>query len=218
MKNLKKPYRLFISLRSPFARRVRIALHRFSIPFEAVELNVFEPTDEFLSANPLGLVPVLEIQETHSFMPDSSTILEYLHENHGGQIWPEDLSARQAVRIASTLAEGLMTMTVNLFLESTRKNPDQVWTTDFQDALKRTLATIHEQSLTKFPWVNPGVNTAFGELTQAGWDLMVALEYVKLRVPASFLKGIDDNYPKLKTYFELHQGYSALQETAPPAA
>ena len=213
MDNLKKPYRLFLSARSPFARRIRIALLRFSIPFEPVELNVFEPTDEFLNANPLGLVPVLQIQETNTFMPDSATILEFLHENHGGQIWPEDLSARQAVRIASTLAEGLMTMTVNLFLEGTRKTPDQGWTTDFQDALKRTLAVIHEQNLTKFPWINPGVNTTFGELTQAGWDLMVALEYLKLRAPASIH---DDNYPKLKTYFELHRELPAFRATTPP--
>ena len=208
-----KPYRLFLSLRSPFARRIRIALLRFSIPFEAVELNVFEPTDEFLAANPLGLVPVLEILETRRFMPDSATILEFLHENHGNPVWPEDLFARQAVRIASTLAVGLMTMTVNLYLEGQRKFPDQGWTEDFQAALGRTLVVIQEHDLTKFPWVDGGVSAPLGEMTQAGWDLLVALEYLKLRAPAVMYA---DNYPKLKAYFEIHCEKKAFVATTPP--
>src|SRR3712207_4501739 len=109
---------LFYTVRSPFARRVRVALQRLAIPYEGKEVNVFEPTPEFLEANPLGLAPVYRIRDGLSWIsiPDSATILEYLHESHGERIWPRDLKARARVRGASTLAEGIMSLSVSLFL------------------------------------------------------------------------------------------------------
>src|SRR4051794_13519408 len=111
-------YQLFYSLRSPFARRVRIALQRLGLAFEAVEENVFEPSPRLLEANPLATVPVLVIAgktpEETVRVPDSATILEYLHESCGGRIWPADLALRTRVRAASTLAEGLMSECVRV--------------------------------------------------------------------------------------------------------
>ena len=93
-------------------------MNRLGVAFEAKEVNVFEPPAEFFTVNPLGLVPVLLVNPkpgipSESFgLPDSSTILEYLHENYGERIWPKDLASRARARAASTLAEGLMTETV----------------------------------------------------------------------------------------------------------
>lgn len=204
-------YQLYYSLRSPFARRVRVALSKLAIDFEVKETNVFEPTEEFLVANPLGTVPVLVIQREGELLslPDSSTILEYLHDQYGGKIWPSDPQSRVAVRAASTLAEGLMTETVRWYLENQRPNPSVAWVNEHIENIDRTLAAIHSTSLKKLPW-----KVSDFQLTQAGYDLYIALDYMSLR-----LKGFDwmTKYPEFVRFVELHRNRQDLVPTAPPA-
>lgn len=206
-------YRLFYSHRSPFARRVRLALARLGLPYETVILNVFEPTEEFLRANPLGLVPVLEIDGKRN-LPDSATILEYLHETHGsarpGAIWPADLALRLDVREASTWAEGLMTAIVAHFLETQRKEPAPSELAEHRANLERTLSRITEQNLSKAPWMMQSQVP-----TQAGWDLAVALEYLDLRIPDLNWR---TRFPALKPLLESCKKAPEFEQTAPPPA
>ncbi|MEY2988598.1 MAG: Glutathione S-transferase, N-terminal domain, partial [Pseudomonadota bacterium] len=54
---------LYGSSRSPFARRVRLALLSRSIPFQWKELSlseIFPPSPELLRVNPMGLIPAFE--------------------------------------------------------------------------------------------------------------------------------------------------------------
>lgn len=208
-------YQLYYSLRSPFARRVRVAMQKLGVPFEAKEVNVFEPTPEFLAANPLALVPVLVVNpkpgtSDGSFsLPDSSTILEYLHENYAERVWPKDLAVRATVRAASTLAEGLMSETVRWFLEQQRAAPSPEWTREYLENIDRTLGAIAGTSLKAPPWKVSDI-----QLTQAGYDLMIALEYLHLR-----LRGLDwlEKYPSLGTFLEQHRARQDLAPTTPPA-
>lgn len=205
-------YQLYYSLRSPFARRVRVALSRLALDFDAKEINVFEPTEEFLTANPLGTVPVLvihpESENERVSLPDSATILEYLHDQYGGKIWPADPQTRVAVRAASTLAEGLMSETVRWYLENQRPLPSEEWLSEHIENIDRTLASIHSTSLRKLPW-----KVSDFQMTQAGYDLYIALDYMNLR-----LKGFDwmTKYPEFVRFTELHRNRQDLVPTAPP--
>ncbi len=205
-------YQLFYSLRSPFARRIRVALSRLAIDYEPKEINVFEPTEEFLNANPLGLVPVLVVHPGAERIPipDSATILEYLHENYGEKIWPADLATRATVRAASTLAEGLMAQTVQWHLEHVRPQPSAEWLREHVENIDRTLATIHSTNLKRLPW-----KVSDFQLTQAGYDLYIALDYMTLR-----LKGLDwpTKYPELSRFLDLHRNRQDLVPSAPPPA
>lgn len=200
-------YELFYSLRSPFARRVRVAFQRLGLAFIPRELNVFEPTAEFLSANPLGTVPVLVVGGGVGPIVDSATILEYLHENHGSRIWPSDLSLRARVRAASTLAEGLMSETVRWFLEQARSMPSEESSREAIENIDRTLSAIAETPLGAPPWKISDL-----QLTQAGYDLVIALEYMQLR-----LKGYEweRKYPVLLRFLEYHRVRSDLATTVP---
>lgn len=174
-------YRLHFTHRSPFARRIWIALDRLALDFERVEATPFEPTPEFLRANPLGLVPVLEKMEggtAQLSLPDSNTVLEFLHEAHGRAIWPANLGESAQVRQASTWVTGLLTSAVSFVLETTRRSvASQEWVDDYQETVERVLLRVSEQDLSGLPWVSQD------GLTQAGWDLGVALEYLDLRMP-----------------------------------
>ena len=203
-------YQLYFSLRSPFARRVRIALHRLNIPFDPMEINVFDPTREFLETNPLGTVPALRVQigKEKFALNDSSTILEFLHENYGGKIWPTELPMRAKVRAASTLAVGVMTQTVALFLERNRQLPALECELEYETNIEMTMNHIAAQAVFEMPW-----KISDFQLTQAGYDLMTAIDYMKLRLP-----NVDFalKWPELERFHQTHMNRNDLAPTAPP--
>src|SRR5258708_300635 len=98
--------KLFMSLRSPFARRVRLALARLDIEHEEEIVDVFNPPAHFLAANPLGLVPTL-VGQGGFLVSDSSMILELVHSQTGRVL--STGAAEWPVRQASVLCTGLMT-------------------------------------------------------------------------------------------------------------
>jgi glutathione S-transferase len=208
-------YQLFYSIRSPFARRVRVAMQRLGISFDPIEMNVFEPPADFLAANPLATVPVLVVNgktgapADRFTIPDSSTILDYLHENYGERVWPTDLALRARVRAAATLAEGIMFETVRWFLEGQRTTPSPEWTQEYVDNIERTLAVIGATSMRAPPWKISDL-----QLTQAGYDLIIALEYLRLRMPKFDWMS---KYPELTRFLESHRVRQDLASTIPPA-
>ncbi len=75
--------RLYDFLPSGNCYKVRLLLTQLGIPFERVELNIFDRetrTPEFLSNNLNGRVPVLEI-ELGKFLAESNAIIFYLSES-----------------------------------------------------------------------------------------------------------------------------------------
>jgi glutathione S-transferase len=62
---------------SPFVRRVAVTLHLYEVPFERRVLSVFTDFDLMLTINPLGKVPVLQLDDGERLF-DSRAILDYL--------------------------------------------------------------------------------------------------------------------------------------------
>lgn len=197
---------LYLTPRSPFARRVRTTFLRFELPFGETEATPFEPSADFLKQNPLGLVPAVTLKSGEVWL-DSFAILENLWDL-GIPVWPKDVQERIAVRQASVLAEGLMTLGVSYFLENNmRKGSDPAWNEDYEATALRTLTRIQELTPAKFPWF------ASGDLSQAGWDLGVALDYTTLRMPQ--LKW-DEKFPGLKVVLDQCLTSKAFVSTRPP--
>jgi len=73
--------RLLSSMLSPFAARVRLAIHAKSLPVEVVPANMWlsggVKSPEYLAINPIGKVPTLILADG-SALPESDTIVEYL--------------------------------------------------------------------------------------------------------------------------------------------
>jgi hypothetical protein len=166
-------YRLFLSQRSPFARRVRLALKRLNLPVEERVIDVFGDHPELLALNPLGMVPTLRTPEGLGLF-DSSAILEYL-DDLGGGIWPSNRELRKQVRMGSTLVTGMIQATVAFFQESSMHDaPSPFWMQDHHDTVVRARERI--LLLPREIWIQNG------NLTQAGWDLAVAMDYLELRM------------------------------------
>lgn len=206
-------YALYYSLRSPFARRIRVAMQKLALPFEPLEIDVFKAPPEFYAANPLGQLPVLLINDGKEgiWLPDSSTILEYLDETYGGKVWPTEPGTRMRVRAASMLAVGLMTDTVRWYLESIRPQPSPEWTAEYVENIDRTLTAVQAMPWKKMPW-----KVSDFQLTQAGYDLYVALDYLRIRMKSNVLDW-QRKYPELASFLEMHRSRQDLAPTSPPA-
>ncbi len=168
------PYHLFTSLRSPFARRIRLVMKRLKLDCKETMLDVFQHNPALLTVNPLGMVPTL-VFPNHGPVADSATILEVLEEETGA-IWPKDFNQRIEVRKAAALVEGIM-LSSALFFQETKMHevPSPGWAHEHVSSIQDTLDFLsHAPS---FVWYGDG------RLTQAGWDLAVAIEYAAFRIP-----------------------------------
>ena len=148
---------------------------RAGYAFREEFVDPMHPTEDFLRSNPLGLVPVL-LREKGDPIVDSPLILDYLDE-FIAPVWPKDPEQRLAVRAISALCAGTMGAAVSYFFETQKSSPDPGWVQDHLDVVPRTLAEIERRLR------DPNHLSGGGVLTQAGWDLAVALEYLDLRMP-----------------------------------
>lgn len=179
MKEKASLIKLYLTPRSPFARRVRLALRRLDIEHEEVFVDIFNPPIEYLAKQPAATVPILELGDK-SIIPDSSLILDYLHENYGQKIWT---NPSWQEKTASVWCVAMMTNAVNYFLETQKKNPDEETLTEAVNNIKRLLEKCMQ--LPGSTWMNSQV------ATQAGWDYLVAIEYVKFRLGTIRFDSID---------------------------
>jgi glutathione S-transferase len=89
--------RLYDFLLSGNGYKIRLLLTQIGMPFERVEVNIIKGETrmpEFLSKNPIGKIPVLEI-EPGKFLAESNAILVYLSE--GTEFLPYDRFLRAQV-------------------------------------------------------------------------------------------------------------------------
>jgi glutathione S-transferase len=104
------PRVLYTTTRSPYARKVRIALVEKGLPFELVLVDLTTPTPDFVARSPLGKVPLL-VDEDGTVVFDSTVMIEYLEDRYpspsflGGPAWAERLLHRELDELGDTIAD-----------------------------------------------------------------------------------------------------------------
>ena len=186
---------LYGSSRSPFARRVRLALLSRSIPFEWKELSlseIFPPSDELLRVNPLGLIPAFE-SSTGLCLGDSNEILGYLDENVSA-LWNSDAETKIKLRKVSSLLQGMMTYAVREFQGLQVVSPDGSYREDNTALILRVLSAVEgclgepstsENKMSVFEALCEGLSgkkVQDNSVSQAAWDMGVALDYIDFRL------------------------------------
>lgn len=102
--------KLLSSQLSPFAARVRLAIHKYALPVEIAPANMWqvaghEKSPEYLALNPIGKVPTLVLDDGTA-LPESDTILEYFADvfpNHG--LRPDGAAAAARARLLARVYE-----------------------------------------------------------------------------------------------------------------
>lgn len=77
--------------------KIRLLAHLLELPLELIDIDILKGesrTEDFLTKNPNGRVPVLELDDG-KFLAESNAIITYLAENT--PYWPEDRFTRAQV-------------------------------------------------------------------------------------------------------------------------
>ncbi len=201
---------LFVTSRSPFARRVRVVMLEAGIPFTEKLENILEPTDDLIAHNPLARVPTLVTQEGEVLV-ESGVILQHVWEGlpHGSPLRPTERGARRRADLFSGLAAGLCDKCIEFYFERMRPaaHQDPTVLQEVRDCAERTLATW-ERALEGREWlVGDGV-------TAADFDVTIALSYLDLRVDRAWKA----RFPRAAALQARVEERESFRRTAPPPA
>ena len=103
------PRRLYVTLRSPYARKAWMALLEKSLPAEVVAIDLEHRPPDFAALSPIGKVPLL-VDDDGTTVPDSTVICEYLEDRYRdaplrGKGWETRLAVRQVDELGDALSD-----------------------------------------------------------------------------------------------------------------
>lgn len=194
--------KLLYTPRSPYARKVRVAAIEKGIELELVSEDLANKSPGLLQANPLGKIPTLVLEDGRSIF-DSPVICEYLDSlNPAPVLIPKDSEKRFAVLTLAAAADGLMDVTVSVFMEKVRHPKDfsEASITAMEAAIRRCLAYFEARV------------DHLNALTIASIGLAGALGYIHFRVPHLWP---DSKCPRLARWYEEFSKRPSMKETAP---
>lgn len=202
--------KLFASLTSPYARKIRIILAEKDLPFELVVDSPWEAGTRIPEVNPLGKVPALVTDGGETFF-DSPVIAGYLETLAAPPpLLPEGPLERVRVRQLEALANGVTDAAVAALLESRRPEPQQspVTIARQMDKIERGLAELERRASGR-EWLHGD------DLSLADIAAGVALAYLDFRHPQVAWR---DGHPALDALARRLAARSSFTATVPPGA
>lgn len=197
--------RLFYSLTSPFARKVRLLVQELGMADRISGVTVDPWSDESLRAvNPLCQVPALELDDGSTLF-DSALICEYLDALRGARFFPEPGPARWTALRRQVLGDGICDAAIRRRLELNRPEA------------QRSNAVIARQILA----VNSALDAVEADVPEEGSftigevSLVCALAYLDLRFAKDQWR---EKRPKLAAWYRAICARPAILATAPPSA
>lgn len=202
--------KLYASLASSFARKIRVMLIEKSVAHEVEMVNLFEP-NTLHEANPIGKVPALRLDDGRVLV-NSPLIADYLDSKFPApRFIPADAEGRFEVRSREALADGTMdavaaTLYEMRFHDEAKRS--QPWLDRQRKKIDGGLAAL-EQMLGNRAWcVGDAMSLA---------DLAIAchIGFITLRAPHFFPA---EKYPGLARLWQAMEARESLKQTAPPRA
>jgi glutathione S-transferase len=134
--------KLYISKRSPFARKVHILMLEKQIPFDLFVEDLQARSKDFVALSPLGKVPLL-IEEDGERLFDSTVIAEYLEDRYPDPpMLGEGVEQRLCHRVFDELADTVSEQAVTIFFAKGTTAPTQTAERLLDRALDELVARI----------------------------------------------------------------------------
>src|SRR3546814_7887769 len=198
--------RLYRSLPSPYARRVRVVIEELGLAeqIDEIEVDPYDPPAEFLALNPLSKVPVL-ITEQGEALPDSNLIISYLFtRGHGLAALPSGAKRWGALR-RQYLAEGIIDAAAASINE--KRRPEGIIYQVFLDrqaaAIRRAATSLDAEAVELLQETPTTVEITIG----------CALGYLDLRMPyLEWRRGLEP----LADWYAQFAARPSMQKTAVP--
>jgi glutathione S-transferase len=158
--------------RSPYTRRVAITLKLYGVPFEQRDLSGFGNRAEVRSANPLGRIPALVLDDGEVLV-DSGAIIDHLDETYGGErrLTPAAGADRRAVLKIAALMMGACDKGLHAAYERNHHPAEKVhqpWIDDCMAQMTSVLAAVEAMIDPAAPYL------LLGRITQADVTAFVA--------------------------------------------
>ena len=205
--------KLYLSLTSPFARKVRIVVQELGLT-DLVNETLVDPWNadspgfaDFLAANPLSKIPTL-VTDKGEPLPDSRLIVEYLLTRGRGLASLPRGAQRWALLRRQQLADGILEAAVARRREEAGRPAQYV----FQGNVDRHTAAINRAL--------DALDADAGELLHEGAIRTVeisvgcALGYLDLRFPQLAWR---DNRERLARWYHSFSQRPSMLSTQPPA-
>ncbi len=202
--------KLYSSLTSPYARKIRVLVRELGLADRIDEqiVDPFHPPDEFLRVNPLSRIPAL-LTDRQLPLTDSKLIADYLQALAPRRITPPPRGQQRWHRLALRyLADGMIDSAVTTVLE--KRRPESIiytaWLDRQAEAIRRGLQQMEAQA----GELRPGPERpSMLEITVG-----VMLGYLNFRLPYLDWKA---EHPALADWFGGFAQRAAMRETQPPA-
>lgn len=202
--------KLYASLASSFARKIRVILIEKNIPHELEMINLWE-TNDLKKTNPVGKVPALVLDDGRVLI-NSPLIADYLDGRFPGpRFIPEAPELRIEVRRWEALADGAMeAVSASLYEmrfhdEATRSH---AWLERQRGKIDAGFLAL-ETMLGNRPWC---VGNA---MSLADVAIACHLGFINLRASQFFSQG---QYPGLTRLWSSMEQRESMKKTAPPPA
>lgn len=91
---------------SPYGAKVRMAAAYTGIACESVSVATYDKPEQLISANPLGKIPTL-VMEDGSALFDSRAIMQFIDRESGKKLFPRSAPKRTEAERMEALADGI---------------------------------------------------------------------------------------------------------------
>ena len=196
--------------RSPFVRRVAVALKLYGIPYERRVLSTVTDGAAIRAVNPLGRVPALILDQGETLI-ESAAILDYLDERAGPDralVPARGAERREVIRLVA-FAIGAAEKAVALVYEIQRR-PGQLiyaeWAENLQGQARAGLAELDQVLGPDKQWL------ALGRLTQADVSAVATWDFLGNMLAGTFATA---EFPRMAALAERANRMPAFAETHP---
>ncbi len=193
--------KLLYSSASPYSAKVRMAAAYAGIAIEAVSVQTSERPAVLVSANPLGKIPTLVLDDGRSIF-DSRAITQYLNRESKNALFPRNPDKRTEAEVLEALADGICDCALSMVYER-RMRPEGMIFQPWLDG-QWTKITAALDLLNANPPKLPK------KITVGQIALRACLGYLALRFAGKWEKGrsrlvrwvarFDEKFPELKAY------------------
>ncbi|MFC3207685.1 glutathione S-transferase [Aquamicrobium soli] len=193
--------KLLYSSASPYSAKVRMAAAYAGIAIEAVSVQTSERPAVLVSANPLGKIPTLLLDDGRSIF-DSRAITQHLNRESKNALFPRNPDKRTEAEVLEALADGICDCALSMVYEQ-RLRPEGMVFQPWLDG-QWTKMTAALDLLNANPPKLPK------KITVGQIALRACLGYLALRFAGKWEKGrsrlvrwvarFDEKFPELKAY------------------
>lgn len=200
---------LYVSARSPFSRRVRLALHEHGVSHEVKVVDVFKPNPDMTTLNPLSRVPTLQLRDGQVIVESEKILGLFYQSRPDSPLLPSKPGDRLTTHFWSAMALGLCEKTVEYYLETLRRV--EARDIELLDEIREVATRVIERFDS---FIGERETIVPDQLTQADLDMGVSLAYFSLRFSTQW----QSRYTHASNFLRRLDERASFRETRPPAA